>query len=45
MRLSTSINLMDPVCGVYGKISAENCLIRCRAAGFQVMDFNFFDQE
>lgn len=45
MRLSTSINLMDPVCGVYGKISAENCLIWCRAAGFQVMDFNFFDQE
>lgn len=45
MRLSTSINLMDPVCGEYGKISAEECIARCRAAGFRVMDFNFFDQE
>lgn len=45
MRLSTSINLMDPVCGEYGKITAEECLRRCRQAGFKVMDFNFFDQE
>ncbi|EHI60782.1 hypothetical protein HMPREF9473_01346 [ [Hungatella hathewayi WAL-18680] len=42
MRLSTSINLMDPVCGEYGKISAEECLRRCRQSGFRVMDFNFF---
>lgn len=45
MRLSTSINLMDPVLGEYGKISAEECMVRCRMAGFRVMDFNFFDQE
>lgn len=45
MRLSTSINLMDAVCGEYGKISAEECMIRCYGAGFRVLDFNFFDQE
>lgn len=45
MRLSTSINLMDAVHGEYGKISAEECIRRCREAGFLVMDFNFFDQE
>lgn len=45
MRLSTSINLMDAVCGEFGKIPAEECLRRCRQAGFRVMDFNFYDQE
>lgn len=45
MRLSTSINLMDAVEGRFGEISAEECLRRCRQAGFRVMDFNFYDQE
>ena len=45
MKLSTSINLMDAVCGKFGEYSAEECMWRCRAAGFEVMDFNFYDQE
>ena len=45
MKLSTSINLMDAVCGEMGKISAIECIRRCRQAGFRVMDFNFYDQE
>ena len=44
MRLSTSTNIMDMFPGPPGSVDMEQCLVRCRAAGFQVFDINFCDQ-
>lgn len=44
MKLSTSTNLMDKVGDSFGVISPRDSVLRCKAAGFDVFDFNFCDQ-
>lgn len=43
MRLSTSTNIMDRYQKVQGAVSMEDCIRRCHAAGYRVLDMNCHD--
>lgn len=43
IRLSTSTNIMDRYNKVQGAVSMQDCLIRCKDAGYNVIDMNFHD--
>ena len=43
MRLSTSTSIMDRYQRVQGVVSMEDCIKRCHAAGYRVLDMNFCD--
>ncbi|MEG1924836.1 MAG: sugar phosphate isomerase/epimerase family protein [Ruthenibacterium sp.] len=44
MKLATSTNLMDKVYDTFGVIPPEESVLACKAAGFDVLDYNFCDQ-
>lgn len=44
MKLATSTNIMDKVVDTFGAISAKECVLCCKKAGFEVLDYNFCDQ-
>ena len=43
MRLSTSTNIMDRYEKIQGVVSMEECIRRCHAAGYRVLDMNCHD--
>ena len=43
MRLSTSTNIMDRYQKVQSAVSMEDCIRRCHAAGYRVLDMNCHD--
>ena len=43
MRLSTSTSIMDRFQRVQNVVTMEECIQRCHAAGYRVLDMNFCD--